>query len=283
MARTLFLIRAMAADPVSLHLAEVLSASVGRSVVFVCDETNGPADAGGYPKISMTPAALRAMGFRDAPGNWGWLWGDMCYHAARAQFPSFDAYCLMESDVFVPDLAAPALVSALMEHEADVIAGRLRRYETVQKFSRPLEALGLDPHWGCIFPLTRLSARAVSAMGELRRAAIAAGVAGKLNDEGVLVGAMQQAGLTGAALEDVVPEMVSPLTFETNPPHLFDALVARDSETRVFHPVVMRDVVLRRIESGEKNYNRHRLRRVLKQAAPDDRAMIETALKKAAS
>lgn len=279
MARTLFLIRAMSADPISLHLAEVLSASTGRSTVFVCDETRGPADVGGFPKISLTAASLRAMGFANPPSNWGWLWGDMCYHAAQAQFPSFDAYCLIESDVFLPAAGAPALVEALSGHEADVIAGRLRRYDDVQKFSRPLSALDLDPNWGCIFPLTRLSARAVTALAEVRRQAIAAGVADKLNDEGALVGAVQMARLTHAALESVVPYQVSKKTFETNPPHLFEPISARPDEVRVFHPVVMRDTVLRRIENGEKNYTRHRLRRVLKQASDADRAVIDAALK----
>lgn len=279
MGDTLYLLRAMGADPVSLHLARMIEEATGDPVVFVCDESRGPADVGGHRKIGMTRRDLAALGFDAPPDNWGWLWGDMCYQVAAARHPDFDAYCLMESDVFLPEAGAEDLLARLEDHPADAVAGRLRRYDDPQKFSRGLAQLGLDPHWGCIFPVSRVTRPVVAAMGALRRRAIRDCPGEKLNDEAMLAGAVQAGGFTHASLEDIAPDLVGPDTFETNPPHLFEALLARPDEERLHHPVVTLDTVLDRIASGQKNYHRHRLRKVLRGADAAQKARIMAALK----
>ncbi|MEM9850598.1 MAG: hypothetical protein AAF761_01225 [Pseudomonadota bacterium] len=278
MAGTQFLLRTMGADPVSLRLAETLAAVLHTPPIFVCDETRGPAETGPWAKLSITRETMRGLGFTGLPDNWGWLWGDMCYQIAAAHIPDADHFCLIESDVYLPPAGAGAFVDALSSSPVAAIAGRLRRYKDTQKFSRPLGRIGLDPHWGCIFPISRVSRNMIAAMGTLRQEATRAAPPHRLNDEGVLVGAVQRGGFSHAPLEDVAPDQVSPDTFETNPPHLFEALVARTHETRIFHPVVTRDTVIARVQSGEKNYNRHRLRKVMRMADADDRAAIDAAL-----
>lgn len=278
MGDTLYLLRSMGTDPVSLHLADVLEQASGQPVIFACDESRGAVDVGGHRKLSLTGDVLLGLGFAGFPDNWGWLWGDMCYQAAAARYPDYDHYCLMESDVFLPRAGAEDFLARLEDHPAQAIAGRLQRYDEPQKFSRGLTHLGLDPNWGCIFPVSRVSRDVVAAMGALRQRAIANCPAEKLNDEAMLAGAVQEGGFTHATLEDVAPGLVSPATYETNPPHLFDALIARAEEVRLHHPVVTLDMVLDRIVSGQKNYHRHRLRKILRAATPTQKAQILSAL-----
>lgn len=278
MNNTLYLLRAMRPDPVALHLADALSRAAGHRVVFVCDESSGQADLAPYDKVSMTPRILQRLGFAPLAADWGWFWGDMCYQAAVAQFPGFDAYCLMESDVFLSCAGAGDLMARLAGCDAQAVAGRLRRYAEPQKYSRALSRLGLDPHWGCIFPVSRVTPAVVAEMAELRREAIGRMPRARLNDEAILAGAVQRGGFTHAALEDVAPAQVSPAQFETNPPHLFETLRDRPQELRLFHPVVTLETVLARIAGGQKGYGRHRMRKVLRMASAGDRARIEAAL-----
>ena len=67
-------------------------------------------------------------------------------------------------------------------------------------------------------------------------------------------------------------------TFDTNPPHLFEAIVEILDEQRLFHPVVPFETVLSRIETGEKNYTRHRMRKVLRAAPKIMKLNIKQAL-----
>lgn len=279
MTKTLFLLRALEADPVVLHLARTIEAAGHGPVVFVCDETRGVADAAGYRKLSLSEAGIRAMGFGRPPGNWGWFWGDMCYQAAAAQFAGYSHYAMLEADVWIAPKSAARFLDALATCPAEAVAGRLRRYDAPQKFSRGLARLGLDAQWGCIFPVSRVSAGVVAEMARLRTRASREAPGEKINDEAILAGAVQAGGFSHASLEEIAPGVVGPDTYETNPPHLFEALAAREDETRLFHPVVTLDKLLSRIASGEKNYNRHRLRKVLRMASPDDRRRIEAALK----
>jgi len=105
-------------------------------------------------------------------------------------------------------------------------------------------------------------------MKSLRIAQLTEHPAAKLNDEAVLAGAVALHGFTHAPLEDVIPEQVCPETFNTNPPHLFEALQDDALETRLFHPVIPYQTILDRLETGDKAYTRRRLRKVLQKAPP---------------
>ena len=126
MTRTLYLIRALHFDPVAQHLAQVLTQATGAPVVFVCDESRGVTDVGPYEKISLTPARLKTLGLKNAPDDWGWFWGDVCYYAALARYADYDFYTLIESDVFFSQTAAQAFVDALDSRPEHAIAGRLK-------------------------------------------------------------------------------------------------------------------------------------------------------------
>lgn len=278
MTKTLFLIRSMAFDPVAERLANTLSDAVGRKVVFVCDESRGPVDTGPYDKISLTPGRLKTLGIQNPPEDWGWFWGDVCYYAALARYAEYDYYCLIESDVFLSPLAAKTLVEKLDRQHEDALAVRLGPMDSVPRYSRPLEFLGLDPAWGCIFPASRVHRSLVRSMLKLRKRSVVDTPNGRLNDEGVLVGAIQEGGYSHAALDQILPEVFRPDTFDTNPPHLYEPMLDGADAGHAYHPVVRFDTVMERIGNKYKNYGKHRLRRVLRIASPEMRAQIVAAL-----
>lgn len=273
---TVYLIRGDRFDLIARHTADML-AQAGATVFAVMDERKGEIDTAPFPKITLddgTPAQLGLVGIAD---NWGWFCGDVCYYAARQALPDFDHYCLIESDVGFPADSAARLVRAFSPPPADIIAVNLGKTTAPRRFSRSLAALDLDSAWGCIFPLTCVSGAAVDAMLALRRRATAAGLT-RLNDEGVLGGTAQQHGFAHAALQTLLPDLFPPATFETNPPHLAEAVLAGTAGTSIFHPVIALDRILARIHSGEKNYTPLRMRHVLQQATPKQRLAVRKAL-----
>lgn len=281
---TLFLIRAKEFDRPARLLAERLTRIGGVRVIAVVDERGGLADTAPFDKISLHEKALAKIGLMGLTENWGWFYGDMCYYLAASHYPDHPYYALIESDVYLPELSVKPLLAAFEASDADAIAAQLAPTTGPKKFSKGLAALDLNPAWGCIFPLSRLSKGLLTAMQDLRRDALRKIPGQKLNDEGVLVGAVQRGAYSIARLEDLLPAHVSKDTFDTNPPHLFEAIAQDAHEARLFHPVVMFETVLARIESGEKNYTRQRLRKVLRMAPkPMEQALIQALAKREAS
>lgn len=244
----------------------------GASVVYVADERRGLVDTSGYEKIVTNEAALAGLGFRELPEDWGWFCGDFCYYLAADRYPDFDHYALIESDVYLPQASAGAFVEALSTSKVDATAFGLGPLPKSKPYSRDLKKLDLDHRWGCIFPVSRIAKNLIPVMQALRFRAIKRNL--RINDEGIFCGAVQLAKASYMPLEVLMPDLVSEATFDTNPPHLLDSLYADPDETRIFHPAVGFEKVIERIFSREKNYTRHRLRRVLEEAEGSHRNAI---------
>jgi hypothetical protein len=278
---TLFLIRAKVFDQVARLTAERLKEIGGVRVVVVLDEREKFAETAPFEKISLNERALASIGITGLPENWAWFCGDLCYYLAASHFPGYNYYTLIESDVFLPEAGLEPLLNAFKTCSADAIASQLGPIDEPKNYSKGLAALGLSPAWGCIFPLTRVSGGLLAGMQTLRREALTEASQEQVNDEGVLVGAVQRGGHSIVTLEDLVPAQVSRETFDTNPPHLFEAVVAEDQEIRLFHPVVTFETAIARIRTGEKNYTRHRLRKILRNAPKPMKHALKHALAEA--
>lgn len=272
---TLFLIRCGQTSLVAQRLAANLAAATGRLPTFVCDERRGPVSTWDCPKITLTDTLLDDLGLVGRPENWGWFCGDFCYYAAAQAFPSYSQYCLLDSDVFMAADTAKTLIELLAGLTQYALAVRLGEQINVPRYSRGLSTVGLSPTLGCIFPLSCVHADVISKMLDLRRTTLAAPTP---NDEAILAGAVALGGFSAAALDQIAPALFGPGSFETNPPHLFEGISLNPDDPRVYHPVVTADEAVARINSGEKSYNRHRLRKVLRQAPPDIAIRIEAAL-----
>lgn len=273
---TLFLIRCGQDSPVAQRLATNLAAATGRLPVFVCDERRGPVSTWDCPKITLSDTLLDSLGLTHRPQNWGWLCGDFCYYAAAQAFPDHSQYCLLDSDVFMTETAAKALVALLAVSPQQALAVRLGEQAEIPRYSRGLQALGLSPTLGCIFPLSRVQAQVIPMMLALRRKALEASPP---NDEAILAAAVAQGGFSAAALDKLAPKMFGPGSFDTNPPHLFEGISDNPNDPCIYHPVVTAKDVVARLASGEKSYTRHRLRKVLRQAPANIATVIKAALR----
>ncbi|QUS35046.1 hypothetical protein [Falsirhodobacter algicola] len=275
---TIFLIRGQQMDVVARHTAAALEAAGARRIVAVMDERAGPADTAPYPKVSIGADTPAALGLPILPEHWGWFCGDICYYAARQVYPDAAYYCLIESDVAMPGQSASAFLKGLDGVDADLLAVDLGPKDEPQRFSRQLTRLHLDPTWGCILPVTRASAAAVKVMHKLRRVSSRRGFQ-RLNDEGVLCGAAQHPDLSFLSLDEIMPDVFGHEDFNTNPPHLAEAILPRVRTSQAIHPVVTLVNVLERIAKGNKNYFPYRLRKILEEASPDQQEAIASALR----
>ncbi len=273
--KTLFLVRCGQTSPVARALAAALS-QAGQAPVFVCDTRRGAVDTFGHPSINLDAGVLDDLGLHARPENWGWFCGDFCYYAAARGYPDFDHFCLIESDVFMTPATAMEVTTLLNFRTEAALAVGLGDKPDPPKFSRGLADLRLPETLGCIFPFTRVHRATIAAMLSLRQRSLALNGT-PINDEAVLAGAVWQHNLPHARLEDIAPNLFSPACFETNPPHLFEG-IAPQAASGVFHPVVTQEIVLARISSGERGYNRHRLRKVLREAPDHLRRQIDAAL-----
>lgn len=277
---TLFMVRTQGFDAMARLLATRL-AEAGVPVLAVVDERQVAADTAPFDKLAIDEAALAAIGIDGLPRDWGWLCGDLCYVLAAAHRPDYARYALIESDVFLPQAGVRPFLRALARCKANAVAAQMGPAPAPKRYSKPLAQLGLDPAWGCIFPVSRVDHDVVREMRALRLEQLARSPGARLNDEGVLAGAIQRRGFSHARLENVAPAQVQPACFDTNPPHLFEAVAADPDEVRLFHPVVPFETVLSRIQSGEKAYSRHRLRKVLKAAPRPMKRALKSALEDA--
>lgn len=275
--KTLFLIRTNAFDLNSRLLGHRLSAAPNAKVVFVADERKGAVETGQFAKISNNEAALAGLGIRKLPPDWGWFCGDMCYYLGANAYPDFDRYALIESDVYIPECGAETFVRQLDECTSDFVAYQLGPTPQPKRFSRDLIELGLDPNWGCLFPVSRVGRDFVGVMQALRIHSLEAKL--RLNDEAIMCAAIQKAGASYTPLELATPGVICPEIFDTNPPHLLDALYANEGDKCIYHPAVSFEKVIERIYSNEKKYNLHRLRRVLGAAEGMQRKAILKTLK----
>jgi hypothetical protein len=258
-------------------LIERLEAVFPVSPLVVFDDRQGKLDFGDYASLGVNEALFSDLGFKNLPKNWGWFCGDFWYYAAFDHAPGHRLYMLLDDDVYMSEAAMKLLRDKLKSFAGDAAASRLSdTYSEPPKYSRALSDLGRASAVGCIFPLTVASPATLAAMRLLRQDALRENAA--INDEAVFASAAFTENLACAALETLLPEQFAPDAFNTNPPHLLEVLQSDPQGDKVWHPVVSFEKVLERIATGEKNYSRHRLRKILKTAPRHMKTAIKAAL-----
>jgi len=276
--RTAFLLRTNNFDIPVQVLARCLRTFLEAPITIICDESDGPIEVHDFDKISLTRESVQALGITKLPENWGWFCGDLCYYIAEKELPGFEYYCLIESDVFFSDSAANTFKSILDCSKAEVLAARLGPKPKTPRYSKGLKHLGLNANWGCLFPVTRVRSPVIHKMMALRIRNESASGKYVLNDEAILASVTFENDFSYVDLSDKYPRMFSESSFSSNPPHLFEALVDTSSDPQVYHPVVQFKTIMNRINSGEKNYTRFRLRKVFEYASRDMKKEMKLAL-----
>ena len=93
------LIRAYHADSTHLPVLAAQLAEAGfDAVMIVADETRGPVEAHGFPKLSHTTETVAALGLRMPPRTL-WYCGDYAYYATVMGRRDADFWLMIEYDV----------------------------------------------------------------------------------------------------------------------------------------------------------------------------------------
>jgi hypothetical protein len=168
MTRQIIIVRTHRADEPSLAAFDLFSKIPGVATVFCVDERDGPLNMGGRVKASFDEARLVAMGLYAHPKS-GWRCGDYFYYLARKACPDHDFYWLVEPDVRINAHDLGRFLAQFARNDADLLAAQYGPRDGAWGWSRTILPLGVAPH-GCLYPVTRLSGRAIDHLFDIRRA-----------------------------------------------------------------------------------------------------------------
>jgi len=239
MTRTIVLLRAHKADAQTLKAYDRYAALSDTNVLIVCDERRGPVDMGGRHKIGYDVRKLRDLGLLPHP-KCGWRCGDYAYYVAREAFPDYDFYWLTEPDVWVNTAELADVMAEFAASTADFLASRLRPAHAGWDWHRTM-ANRYAQVYGCIFPITRLSARAIDHAHAARRAARQRPseqvFASWPNDEVFVATELMNHNFACADLNDVRPGTYTEHSLRTGLPHDREDLLSAPPDGLIYHPV----------------------------------------------
>lgn len=170
--------------------------------------------------------------------DYGWRCGDYALYAARAAFPDYDRYWLIEPDVYIfGDVRA--FFAQAAELEGDAVGVDLTAMDrSANRFTKGLPKVAL---YRATYALTRFSAPAIDDLFAKRKAYSASNVGDWrfTNDEVFSFShVIAQERFTAASLQDAMPQWFEREFFTTNPDLLDRALEAELSGVdQVCHPV----------------------------------------------
>lgn len=185
--------------------------------------------------VDISDDWLRQQGLRVLP-DWGWRCGDYFYYALRAARPDYERYWLIEPDVLFR--GDPAAFFALAERDpSDALGARLGEPSFRHMF---VPGVTDRPPFQAIFPVTRLSGRAIDWLLPERRKYSASRIRNRLftNDEMFVFSWLgSNPDFSAQALEHVVPGWLDGTHFVTDPDILMDAALDPSRPDGLYHPV----------------------------------------------
>jgi hypothetical protein len=190
------------------------------------------------PVADVSGEWLQANGFL-AIKRWGWQCGDYFLYRLRDAFPSYERVWMIEPDVYFSSDPS-AFFEACAAAPEDILGLRPGPRTGRGAFGD----VGDLPRHRAIFALTRMSARAIDIMADLRRqyCSTPPGRMHFANDETfVYSNAVSRNDLTIGDLEDYAPDWFAGVRFDTDPDTLIDALSGEwHAPSKVYHPVLGR-------------------------------------------
>jgi hypothetical protein len=170
--RRTVIVRTHYADP-SLEAMIAALSPVG-DVLVVADETEQPVDIRNAPKLGLTLAAAEDWGVFAGVPRIFWRCGDYSLFAARQLMPNKDFFWMIEPDVRLSFDDFTQFFDHFDAHcAADFVAARLAPAAPDWDWA-PSVGGRYASVWQCLFPLVRLSGKAIDFLLEQRRADTAA-------------------------------------------------------------------------------------------------------------
>jgi hypothetical protein len=151
----------IAAD--ELALARRLQQASAAPVALVADARSGAVDGTDPDVIALSSAACQALQLF-CPPDFAWRCGDYGYYLARRRYPTTERFWLIETDVAIYGGETEAFFAFFAERarEVDLLAAQLRPADHSWYWTQSARARDVKA-FRCLFPITRLSARAIDA------------------------------------------------------------------------------------------------------------------------
>ena len=263
-AEEIILLRATMPDAASEHFAQDLERASGCPVVYVLDERHGPVVRCEREKIGLTGRLVQGLGLY-RPIDFTWRCGDYCYYAARTEYRKAQRFWLIEHDVRIRKAAL--FFEAIRVSTKDFLAVDLRPaalgwFWFSYTSNRDTEA------WRCLFPVTRLSVRAVDLLYEVRREHSRQWLrkAAWPNDESFVATTVSGSSLSKADFNAVYENSWKPDSFRVGTASSGETLNFEGEGSALLHPILWGDRVKTVSRSSKPNLARVELR-TLRRAA----------------
>jgi hypothetical protein len=167
MTDTAILVRTHYLDDEVRQLISSLADGSPHPVYALVDESVRPLEFGATPKISLGPELARELGLYDGAERLYWRCGDYGLYAARRALPQVERFWMIEPDVRLRLERPGGFFDRFAEVPADLLVSNLRPAEPSWDWGKTMD--DGRPVWRCLFPLLRVTARALDVLLEARR------------------------------------------------------------------------------------------------------------------
>ena len=168
MTDTAILVRTHYLDEELRRLILSLADSTPHPVYALVDESLRPVEFGSIPKISLGPGLAGELGLYDGADRLYWRCGDYGLYAARRALPQVERFWMIEPDVRLRLDRPGGFFDRFAAVPADLIVTNLRPAEPSWDWGKTMD--DGEPVWRCLFPLLRVTARALDVLLPARRA-----------------------------------------------------------------------------------------------------------------
>jgi hypothetical protein len=237
--RTLIIVRTHRSDPATLRAHDLFAGLADADTIICCDERNATADFGPRDKVGFDNATLNGLGLLPHP-NCGWRCGDYAYYVTRVARPGYDFYWLIEPDVLFHTADMESTFASLNASRCDFLAPRLYGRDGRWGWHSTMSS-SYDAVFGCNFPITRLSARAIDHLHGARRVLSALDTPDIFetwpNDEVFVATELNNHDFDCKDLNQHLPGTYTPDSLRNRVPHDRARLQAQPPDELIYHPV----------------------------------------------
>lgn len=184
--------------------------------------------------LRLSSRFLECHGLRKLQSRTGWVCGDYIFYAAKAYFPGYDYYWVMDDDLLL-NLDVDAFVAKANSHPADLMAPSFgRSSESWYWYARLKERFPQAVH-AMFFGMVRLSNQAIGFLQKERAGFREVADAQYPNDESFTASFLANNGFECANLRNLFPEFHP--YFSLNNPVLYEELGHSAFANKIIHPL----------------------------------------------
>lgn len=222
-----------------LNLAEQKGFGDGYDVFWIADETTGPLDLPGFPKLAHRLDGFSAMGLPTAGPRPLWYYRDYPLYRFLEDAPGYDYYLMLAYNTLIRTGFFQQLGIMLQTVKPDFAACRFSLRKPGWHWWESAH-VHFDEVYGALFSLILATPKAIDEMRRTRlklASTLASGERG-IFCEAFAPSALMQAGFHCLDMNELIPNAWSPETFTADKPIWFEEASNLPSEQWVMYPVL---------------------------------------------